>query len=215
MLNALLDFFYPPKCVLCGHLLKTGEETVCDPCGRLLLSQAIQEKRDESFSVCISPFIYDGLVRDSIHRYKFGGREHYAAAFGNWLAAAVRERLSGQFDLISWVPVGRRRRRERGYDQALLLASHTAKALNMPLVRTLMKIRNNPAQSMTRSTAERRDNVKNVYLPYHPEHYQNGRILIIDDVMTTGATLTECCRVLHAAGVARVVCATLAAVSIR
>ena len=109
------------------------------------------------------------------------------------------------------MPISDRRRRRRGYDQARLIAEAAARELGVPCVQTLRKVRDIPAQSGLRSASERRGNVKNVYCAAHPESVSGKRVLLIDDLITTGATLSEAAQTLRFAGASGVSCATLAA----
>ncbi len=151
-------------------------------------------------------------MRSAILRFKFGGRKNYAAGFGKLLSRCIEERLSGKFDLISWVPVSNRRLRERGYDQAKLLAQAAAKELGFPFESTLRKIKHNPAQSGIHGAASRRANVKSVYAPAQPFAAKGLRVLLVDDIITTGATISEAARTLVAAGAEAVCAAALARV---
>lgn len=108
------------------------------------------------------------------------------------------------------MPLSEKRKKERGYDQAFLLASAAALELNDVAVETLRKGRDNAAQSGLEGEAERRANVLGAYQPVDPELVEGKRVLIIDDVVTTGSTLSECARMLRSMGASDVVCATLA-----
>ena len=211
-LSVLLDLLFPPKCVFCGKLLRSGEREVCAACGRDLpwLTGAAGEQRCEFVSLAVSPLRYEGAVRESIHRCKFSGRQGYAGAYGKLVAGCVREHLSGRWNLITWVPLSPGRRKERGYDQAFLLASAAALELGDVAVETLRKSRNNPAQSGIRDEAARRANVLGAYEIVDPELIRGRRVLLLDDVITTGSTVSECARVLRTFGAEDVVCATLA-----
>ena len=138
-------------------------------------------------------------MRDSIRRYKFKGRQGYHKTYGRLVAQCVRDHLAGRYDLITWVPLSDRRRRERGYDQAFLLSGAAA-----------LKGRNTQAQSGLSDDAARRANVLGAYTIVDPELVEGKRVFLIDDVVTTGSTLSECARVLRSAGAAEVLCATLA-----
>ena len=98
------------------------------------------------------------------------------------------------------VPVSAKRRRSRGYDQTELLAHAVARELELPCTQTLQKIRHNPAQSSQRDAAARRANVLGAYRAVSPERFAGRSVLLIDDILTTGATLSECSRVLLTAG---------------
>ena len=107
------------------------------------------------------------------------------------------------------VPVSRKRLRQRGFDQSRLLAASLCVDWHVAPVETLRKAVDNPAQSGLTDAEHRRANVLGVYEAL-PENVRDKRLLLIDDIVTTGSTLTECVRVLREAGAADVVCLTLA-----
>ena len=205
-----LDLLFPRKCAFCHRLLERDERGTCNACAKLLLHMDAQEKSGEFFSACAAALPYEEPVRGSIRRYKFSGRREYAAVYAPILAACIRERLDGKFDAVTWVPVSAKRLRRRGYDQAELLARQTAALLGAPVFRMLKKRRNNPAQS-TLPADRRRANVLGAYEAVDADAFSGKRVLLIDDVVTTGATLSECSRVLRTAGANDVVCAAFAA----
>lgn len=209
MIRWLLDLLFPPRCILCHKIMDSSREPVCDSCGRFVLTQEAKIRSGKHFSRCVSPFAYQGMVRDSIRRYKFLGRRFYAKTYGLWLAAAISREL-GDFDLMTWVPVSRKRLRKRGYDQSRILCEETALQLGVEATACLRKNRNNPAQSSLSGAEKRRKNVAGVYDVINPEHISGKRILLIDDVTTTGATLEECSRMLHRSGARTVMCAAMA-----
>ena len=88
------------------------------------------EQTGEFFSLCAAPLRYQDKVRDSIRRYKFKGRRGYHKVYGKLVAQCVHDHLEGRYDLITWVPLSPQRKRERGYDQAFLLASAAALELS-------------------------------------------------------------------------------------
>lgn len=211
-LRFVLDLLFPPKCIFCGKILDSGEDGICRRCQRELpwLVEAEAEQTGEFFSLCAAPLRYQDKVRDSIRRYKFKGRRGYHKVYGKLVAQCVHDHLEGRYDLITWVPLSPQRKRERGYDQAFLLASAAALELGDVAVETLRKERNNEAQSGLTEAAQRRANVLGAYTPVDPELVAGKRVLLIDDVVTTGATMSECARILRAMGAADVVCAALA-----
>ena len=196
--GVLLDLLFPPKCVFCGRLLTSGERDFCARCQRELpwLAGPEAEQTGEFFTLCASPLAYRDQVRDSIRRYKFKGRQGYHKAYGRLVAQCV--------------PLSDQRRRERGYDQAFLLASAAALELGEVAVETLRKGRNTEAQSGLDDDAARRANVLGAYTAVDAELVEGKRVLLIDDVITTGATISECARILRTVGAGEVVCATLA-----
>ena len=210
--TALLDLLFPPKCPFCQKILDDPRAPVCPACQPALpwLSGQGAERKVEFADGCFSPLAYRDQVRDSIRRYKFKGRQGYHKAYGRLVAQCVHDHLDGRWDLITWVPLADQRRRERGYDQAFLLASAAALELGEVAVETLRKGRNTEAQSGLDGDAARRANVLGAYTAVDAELVEGKRVLLIDDVITTGATISECARILRTVGAREVVCATLA-----
>ena len=212
-LGALLDLLFPPRCVFCRRLLHRGDEGICPRCQQELpwALGAEAEQTGEFFSLCASPLWYQDQVRASFHRYKFKGVRGYSRTYGRLVAQCVQDHLAGRYDLITWVPLSRARLRQRGYDQAMLLASAAALALDDVAAETLRKVRDTEAQSgLGKNDASRRANVLSAYQVTDPALVEGRRVLLIDDIVTTGSTLSECARVLRTAGATDVVCAALA-----
>ena len=209
----LLDLLFPPRCVFCRKLLKKGEKDLCTPCRTSLpyTDERSVRQKGEFYEFCLAPLFYKDQVRESLLRFKFKGKTHYAACYGALLSDCIRQNMPEQYDLISWVPLSDRRRRSRGYDQAALLGMAAALELDTVAVETLKKLRDNPAQSSLSGGADsRRANVSGIYAVSDPELISGKTILLIDDIVTTGATLSECARTLRTAGAARVFCAAVA-----
>lgn len=209
--EAILDLFFPPKCAFCG---RAGVHGVCPDCEKTLPYADDPLRRGAGFGKCAAPLRYEGVVRDALLRFKFRGGRGNAEGLGQIVAQCAAEYFSGEFDLVTYAPVSERRRRERGYDQALLLAKEAAKAWNAAPVTLLKKARDNPAQSGLSSAEERRGNVLGVYEAVNAGQIENARILLVDDIATTGSTLRECARVLRDAGAQSVVCACVASATI-
>ncbi|MBE6972409.1 MAG: ComF family protein [Ruminococcaceae bacterium] len=212
MIPVLLDLLFPPKCPFCRKLLEDGQALLCPDCQRNLpwAQGKPAERKLEFVDLCTAPLWYQDEVRQSHHRYKFSGVRAYARPYATLMAQCVADRLQGQFDVISWVPLSRKRLRSRGYDQSRLLAERLAQQLDMPCKPMLKKIRDTKAQSGLKGESERRANVLGAYVPLPSLQMRGERVLLVDDVVTTGATLSECARILRGAGAERVVCVTLA-----
>jgi ComF family protein len=208
----ILDLLFPPKCIFCGRLLLKGTECLCEKCvaGLPFTKGAQVSQKGDFFDECVSPFLYEGDVRKSILRFKFKGATAYADCYGRMMAECVREHLSGKYDLITWVPLSTKRAKDRGYDQAMLLALAVALELDDVAVETLVKTSHVQAQSTISDKEMRRANVSGVYELKDRELVDGKRILLIDDIITTGSTLAECARVLLMSGAESIVCATLA-----
>lgn len=208
LIKILLDLIYPPKCVFCGKLLTRRQQDICDDCRKKLPICTEKVRRSAVFRGITAALWYEENVRASILRYKFSGRGHYASCYGQLLAAACVRLPMEEVDAVTWVPVSLRRRWRRGYDQSRLLAAALAKTLDKPLVPTLQKIKHNRPQSSLTTPEARRANVLGVYRA--KETAAGKRLLLVDDIWTTGATATEAGRTLLLSGTECVWMAALA-----
>ena len=122
LLSALLDLIFPAKCPFCGRVL--DRPGICDTCrGELPWTEGADAlRRGPGGFLCAAPLWYQGLAREGLHRFKFRGMSSAAAPLGELIAGCAAEHFSGAFDTVTWVPVSPRRLRQRGYDQARLLA---------------------------------------------------------------------------------------------
>lgn len=212
MLKRIAELLFPPKCILCGKLLQKNELDLCGSCRLDGPDWTMSRRRISFVESWVAVWHYEDQVRRSLLLYKFYGKRQYAKGYGRMLAMKIQRQWEDQFDLITWVPVSRRRKLRRGYDQVELLASAVCAELEIEPVSCLRKVRHNPPQSGITGQAQRRANVLGVYEPVEPERFAGKRILLLDDIITTGATLSECARVLLTAGAAEVHCAAIAAV---
>ena len=205
----LLGVFFPRKCPFCGKL--TGKTLLCETCGAAL-PRCEEIRQGADFGRCTAPLYYEGPVRDAILAFKFKAKLGGLDAFGRLMAQTAAERYSGEFDAITWVPVSKKRLKKRGFDQARYLTASMCVDWHVAPLETLRKVTDNPPQSGLDDAAARRANVLDVYEAVSPEQFVGKRLLLVDDICTTGATLGECARVLKAAGAAEVLCLTLAMV---
>ena len=205
----LLDIFFPRKCIFCRQLLKDDETDLCHTC-RTEAPDFTSAKNNIPFVAgWTAVWYYRDNVKHSIHRYKFRRVISYADAYGRFLAMRIQQ-MDIDYDYISWVPVSFWRRWSRGYDQVALLAKATAKELRSPLLPTLRKKRHNPAQSGISDPAQRKANVLGAYTVRKDADISGKTILLIDDVITTGSTISECAKTLLSAGAKEVYCAAVA-----
>ena len=207
----VLDLLFPPKCPFCQKILAEPRAPVCPECrpGLPWLEGAAGERQVDFADGCFSPLAYRGTVPQAVHRYKFSRVRALGRPFAALMARCLSDRLPEGADLLCWAPLSKKRLRERGFDQAELLAREVGKALALPVVRTLDK-EERPAQSTIEGEAARRANLLGAYTAHEPEVLRGKSVLLVDDVLTTGATLSECARTLLLAGAERVACATLA-----
>ena len=210
MIRRMLEWLFPRKCVLCRKLLQKEETDLCRACRVDQPEYLFGKKKVTHIAQLTAVWMYEGDVRKSIHRYKFGGARHYAEVYGRLLAMRIQRDLPGA-DVLTWVPVSRRRKRERGYDQVELLADAVSAELGIQAEPLLEKIRDNRANSGLKTPAERRANVLGVYKVPEGADIRGKRVLLLDDIVTTGATASECARVLLTAGAREVIFAAVAA----
>ena len=209
--SVLLDLLFPPKCAFCGRLVEEGD--VCAACAEALPFRegaASVQVIGEGRYPCALAFYYEGPVRDGVRALKFGKKSWRARVFARYIAQTAAEELSGGFDAVSFVPVSLRRNFERGFDQARLLAEEAANIWGVKAEAVLRKDRHTRAQSSLKDAALRKTNVRGAYRVPHPERVRGRRFLLIDDVCTTGSTLSAAADALLEAGAAGVVCAVLA-----
>ncbi len=210
---SIADLIYPPKCAFCGQLLgEEAEEGICPGCRAALpWTEGRAVTRGSFFSACVSPLYYRGLARQGLLGFKFRRRSTSGRCFGRLMAGCVREQLQTKIDLVTYVPLSYLRLRKRGYSQSRLLAKALAAELGLPLARLLRKRRHTGPVSRLRGAEKRRAAVSGAFALCRggEEKMKDKCILLVDDVITTGATLGECSRLLLTFGADRVVCATL------
>lgn len=206
----LIDMFFPSKCTFCGRYLKMRENDICPKCKESLpYTENNARLKGEFFSICIAPLFYKDDVKKAVKRFKFNGKTHYARPFGVLLAESIRQNLAGKYDLITWVPLSRKKYKIRGYSQAEMLAMSAALELDDVAAEILEKIKDTPAQSSLKGSAQRKANASGAYVVKDADMVRDKKILIIDDIITTGATLSECARILLNAGAKEVMGAAL------
>ena len=209
----LKELLFPRKCVLCGKLLEREETDLCRVC-RVDSPEYPQGKLKIQFLDSFAAiWYYEGNIRRSLLRYKFYGARHYASAYGRILAMKLLREYPDGFEVLTWTPISPLRKFRRGYDQVELLAQTVAEELGMEITPTLTKIRHNPPQSGIQGYAKRKANVLGAYRAEHQERFRGKRVLLLDDIVTTGATASEAARVLLTAGAKEVTLAAIAAAS--
>jgi ComF family protein len=217
-LSAGVDLFLPPACLLCGQLLPPG----CDPQAFCAECQATMPplgnshcsccsqpfpgasshhlcatclQRPPAFSIAHAACSYQERVKDAIHQLKYRNQVNLAQPLGKLLGKALESaEVSFKPDCIIPVPLHPGRLKKRGYNQALEISRPLAKKMQVPIDTTLLQrtLKTPPQQGLT--AAERRSNLRNAFMVTTTTSARN--ILLVDDVMTTGETVRECCRVL-------------------
>ena len=207
----LMELLFPPKCGLCGTLLKAGETDLCRTCRTEAPEYPNRKIKLQFLDSFAAVWYYEGNVRRSLLRFKFQNARSYASCYGRMLAMKLLREYPEGFDVLTWVPVSRLRRLRRGYAQVELLAKAVGAELGMTPVPMLKKIRNNRPQSRLDSASARRANVLGAYKLLDGAQAKGKRVLLLDDILTTGATAGECARMLLSAGAKEVHCAAVAA----
>lgn len=204
------DILFPVRCPYCECVIDKTEYA-CEECKKAFPSPAFQKYAVGGYT-CISPFPYDGIFKRAVRKFKFNNLGGYAKQLAFPLVQSIIECYqTSNFDIITCVPMHKKRLKKRGYNQAELLAKECAEIMNIPYCDTLEKHRENLEQHSIKAS-QRADNVKGVYRIIDKELVENKNILIIDDIITTGNTLGECARILTKSGCNSVSCAVLCTV---
>lgn len=232
LLEAAISLLYPPTCTICGGSVRGGDY-LCNACEAkaIRIIAPFCEKCSEPFEGSITstftcancahrPLHFEaavaayrgrGIVRIIIHEFKYGRQIHLRHLVARWLRAALDdERLCGNhFDVLVPVPLHPARQRERGFNQARLLSELLSAQISIPSKLHLERIRYTTTQTAL-DRSERMENLRNAFRLRKNADVRGLRVLLIDDVLTTGSTLSECARVLKAAGALSVYAATAA-----
>lgn len=209
--DSILDLVFPRKCIFCGKVIKKSD--ICNECReRLPYTKGDEIRQKLPFvSACVSPLFYENEAREAFLRYKFSGEQAYAVRFGKFMAECVQNNLDYEgIDVISCVPLSKKRFRKRGYNQSRLLAKEISERIGIPERELLKKNKDNLAQSKTKSSKERLINVAGVYSMQRGADVERKTVLLVDDIVTTGATISECARILRREGAERVFAVTYA-----
>ena len=232
LLEAAVSLLYPPVCTLCGGKTRAGEylcerceakatpivAPFCQQCSEpfegaisTVFTCANCAHRTIYFDAAVAAYRGRGIVRQIIHDFKYGRQIHLRHLVARWLYAAFDdERLRGrEFDMIVPVPLHPARQRERGFNQANLLAELLTAQISIPSKPVLKRVRYTTTQTAL-DRAERMENLHNAFRLRRNANVRGLRVLLIDDVLTTGSTLSECARILKRSGAISVYAATAA-----
>ncbi len=225
--KTIFQFLLPPQCYCCEAFLPEGQEGFCrgclsgihwiEPpfCTRCGIPFVSREDRSHPCGVCLEKpryftigralGTYEGPLREAIHRWKYEGKGYITPLFGEWMARRFLDHWrTDLFDLLIPVPLHPRRLRERGFNQALLLAEDLGCRLGIPCRKRILQKRESTVPQVRLSGAERESGVRGAFVLRKEEEVEKRRILLVDDVYTTGATVNECAKVLLDGGAERV-----------
>ncbi len=237
MLNCLLNIIYPRTCMSCGKLLdnnainklicnecrlgiKKNTPPLCTICGRQIrgiqVSTAVcpdcSRARNFSFDRAFGSCVYEGVARELIHKFKYQNRDYLSLLLARLLIEFIYQyRINLEiFDLIIPIPLHKIRLREREFNHAELIARQVAKEFSLALSSTNLWRKHHRQPQMELKEEERWKNIKGCFALHNPAEVKAKNIILIDDVLTTGATCSEAASVLKAAGASSVWVLTLA-----
>ena len=217
----VLYAFFPNKCTFCdqiiglyGHCceecakkLPYAEKNICPMCG---LKNCACARQGAFYDKIISPFYYLEPIRGSIHRFKFKSARSYAKTYAEY----IYDRIVGtndfkNADVITFVPLVKRDKNKRGYNQSELIAKELSSLMNIPAKPLLRKIRRTQKQHDL-NAAQRKENLIGAFEVVSEENVRGETVLLCDDVITTGSTLNETSKMLKNAGAESVICCVVA-----
>ena len=204
---------YPPKCGICGKL---NENFLCNKCYKILENDAkfnVEkfEKLKNEFDEHIYMFKYEGAIRRIILQYKFQEKSYlYKTIVNYWLNNKKMFEIIKSYDTIVPVPISKKRKKTRGYNQSYLIAKDIANIVGIKLEnKVLLKTKNIIEQSKL-NKEDRLENIKGVYEIRNIKRVMNKKMLLFDDIYTTGSTANECCRILKKANPKKIGVLTIA-----
>ena len=214
MLDKILDLIFPPVCGVCGRIDKNS---LCKKCEIELKKQAVfgidnyREDCQKLFDEHLYIFTYSGVIRDIMLNYKFNDDSYLYKTFTNFLLKNKNfvENINS-YDIIVPVPLSKKRKMERGYNQSLLIAKEISKSTKIKINNDcLKKVKNIVAQS-TLNKEDRQKNIEGAFILKNNKNIQNKKVLIIDDIFTTGSTVNECSKIIKQAGATNIGILTIA-----
>lgn len=231
--ESLLHLLFPPRCPFCDGILfhsvflppeqvcsecldrqEYVKEPVCQKCGKPLEDEREEycydcSRRNWEYVQGKALWVYKGTVRDSLYRFKYHNRREYARYYGRELARIYGGWIRRcRIQAIIPIPLSRRRLRQRGFNQADLVARQVGKELGIPVYsHLLLRVRDTRAQKEL-NDEERKNNLKRAFKT-SANKVQLDHILLIDDIYTTGSTMNEAAKELKQAGAVRVYCLSI------
>jgi len=210
LMRGVMDLLYPLRCGACGingyvlckecvdTFLVVDEETTCPMCGmpvgvRSMCGKCLLDKN--LFEEGIYGFYYDNRLRDAIHSFKFSGRKDV----GKYLVGLVDTKITGsssRFDCIVPLPVTNRRLKERGFNQSFILAEEISKMTGKPVYHSALLKTKETRDQYSLSKGERKKNVRNAFSLAEDASIKGKRVLLVDDLYTTGHTAREAAQTL-------------------
>ena len=233
----ILDFVYPQTCPICRNLLKREEKDICDDCWKALAllpspycpycKSFLEDKHEITNHQCAylrrskdrrilavrSLGTFDAYYKKLVHRLKYDKKIHLGRRLAQRLGEIIsQEKDFAGCDVVIPVPLHRARQRERGFNQSEILAEGISQATGLPLVKDVLERKKNTKDQTYLNIQQRAENVRGAFVVIHPYKIGDKNVILVDDVMTTGATLNECARMLLDSGAKNVFGITLTVV---
>ena len=212
VISDFISLFYPNYCYGCKGALVKGEDTLCTHClfqlpktkYHLSHSSPIKERLlgrlPLQHALAFLKFRKEGIVQHLLHELKYNNHPEVGVKLGKQYGKELKENGISEFDLIVPVPLHESRRRKRGYNQSSMFAEGLSESLGISWDESISLRTSSTATQTKKTKAERWNNVKDVFAVQNSESIQNKRILLVDDVITTGATIEACGRHLLSQG---------------
>mgnify|MGYP004680576015 CR=1 FL=1 len=199
--SKILNLIYPQICGMCG---KINKNSLCKKCEIELKKQVEnqiinngEEIQDKYFNELMYIFKYEGQIRKLILDYKFNEKSYLYLTFVNFLLKnkKIFENIKN-YDTIIPVPISKKRKKTRGYNQSLLIARKIAKLTDLELMNNCLVKTKNIIEQSKLNKEDRTQNIQGVYKLKNKQLIENKNILLIDDIYTTGSTVNECSKIL-------------------
>ncbi|WP_239452951.1 ComF family protein [Flavobacterium tistrianum] len=209
MINYLINLFFPKVCSGCHSILLQNEKVFCTICRHEMPltqyhlnpeNEAVKKfygKIDIQFASAFLYFNKKGMVQELIHNLKYKGHQEIGAVLGNWYAEDLKElQLEIPFDAVIPVPLHKRKFKERGYNQVTTFGKAIASGFEIPFVENILIRKLYTKTQSKKNLLGRSENIENIFDVKFSESNHNKHFLIVDDVLTTGATLEACSKAL-------------------
>jgi len=234
----ILDFVYPQHCAICKKHLNREEKDVCEACWNSLVTlpdpfcpycRSFYEPGDTKCGFCqsVGKIIedhkitlvrslgrFDDYYKELIHRFKYGKKIPLGKRLGQRLGETINDdSYFLECHFLIPVPLHKSRYRERGFNQSEIIAEEISKITNVPVLKNALKRKKNTKDQTNLSPQQREENVSGAFVVTQPEMVNDKRIILVDDVITTGATMNECAQMLKQAGAEKIIGMTIAVVT--
>lgn len=211
MFETIFNFLFPPACCVCGKIDKNWLCPNCQKRVERLEKSCVVDIENKKYEKLLYLFQYESLIRKLILRYKFSNKAYLNHFFANEIAKNEQTKeLLKQYDLIIPVPMHKKKMQKRGYNQTELVADQLEKSLQIPARKDILsKVVNTTTQSKLGAKA-RQTNIQHAFFIQNDREVEDKKIILLDDIYTTGATSEECGRILKEAGAREILVLVLA-----